>query len=110
MKKQFRLDRSEGIAFGVCAGIANYTGWDATLVRIGLVVLTLMGGFPWTLIAYGAVAWLVKPADGGSAFPSRNSERRAASGMGSDERRTGDLDRTFGGENEALAREIEQLR
>lgn len=110
MKKQFRLDRSEGIAFGVCAGIANYTGWDATLVRIGLVVLTLMGGFPWTLIAYGAVAWLARPADGSSAFLSRTSERRAASGMGKGERRMGDVGRTIDEGNEALAREIEKLR
>src|SRR3546814_2856017 len=27
-------------------------------VRVGAVLLTLMGGFPWTLIAYWMVAWM----------------------------------------------------
>jgi len=28
---------------GVCGGIAEYLGWDATIVRIIFVVLTIMG-------------------------------------------------------------------
>src|SRR3546814_17513057 len=30
-------------------------------VRVGAVLLTLMGGFPWTLIAYWMVAWMGTP-------------------------------------------------
>ena len=63
--KRFEVDRANGKLLGVCAGIANHTGVDATIVRIGLVVVTLMGAFPWTLLAYG-VAWMVgRPAAAG---------------------------------------------
>lgn len=28
---------------GVCSGIANYLGWDPTIIRIIFVVLTIIG-------------------------------------------------------------------
>lgn len=34
----FHLDRSNSRVFGVCGGIANYTGIDPIWVRIGFVV------------------------------------------------------------------------
>ncbi len=53
--KSFRLDRSRGKIWGVCAGIANYFGIDATLVRIGFVAGTLIG-FGSLLLVYIAIA------------------------------------------------------
>lgn len=41
--RAFHLDRSSAKFMGVCSGIANYFGWDASLVRIGVVVATLLG-------------------------------------------------------------------
>ena len=41
--RAFRLDRSNAKFMGVCSGIANYFGWDVSLVRIGVVVATLLG-------------------------------------------------------------------
>lgn len=41
--KNFRLDRSNSKIWGVCSGIANYTGIDATMVRIAFVLGTLVG-------------------------------------------------------------------
>lgn len=41
--RAFRLDRSNAKFMGVCSGIANYFGWDVTLVRVGVVVATLLG-------------------------------------------------------------------
>ena len=38
MRKNFHLDKRNGNFMGVCAGIANYFGFDATIVRIGAVV------------------------------------------------------------------------
>lgn len=32
---------SDKILFGVCGGIAEYWGWDATIVRIIFVIATL---------------------------------------------------------------------
>jgi len=53
--KSFRLDRSKGKIWGVCAGIANYFGIDATWVRIGFVAGTLLG-FGSLLLVYIAIA------------------------------------------------------
>ena len=41
--KSFRLDRANAKLWGVCSGIANYTGIDATVVRIAFVLGTLVG-------------------------------------------------------------------
>ena len=42
-----RLDKRNAKLMGVCAGLANYTGIDATWLRIGFVACTLLGiGFP----------------------------------------------------------------
>ena len=46
---------------GRLRGIADYTGIDVLIVRVSVVLLTLAGGFPWTLIAYWLVAWMGQP-------------------------------------------------
>ena len=43
---KFYLDKQNGKFKGVCAGIADYTGVDVMVIRIGLVILTLVGGGP----------------------------------------------------------------
>ena len=58
MHTKFYLDKQNGKWKGVCAGIADYTGVNVLWVRLGAVMLTLMGGFPWTLIAYWITAWM----------------------------------------------------
>ena len=55
---KFYLDKQNAKWKGVCAGIADYTGVDVLWVRLGTVMFTLMGGFPWTLIAYVITAWM----------------------------------------------------
>ena len=40
---KFYLDKRHGKVMGVCAGIANYTGLDVTLVRLGLVAAIVLG-------------------------------------------------------------------
>lgn len=51
----FRLDRRDGKIWGVCAGIANYFGIDATIVRILFVLGTLIG-FGSLILVYIAIA------------------------------------------------------
>lgn len=53
--KSFRLDKHNGKLFGVCGGIANYFGVDATWVRIGFVAGTLIG-FGSLILVYLAIA------------------------------------------------------
>ena len=57
----FRLDKRNAKVLGVCAGIANATGIDATWVRVGFVGATLLGsGIP--ALGYIIVA-LIVPSD-----------------------------------------------
>jgi phage shock protein C len=46
---------------GVAAGIADYLGVDATIVRIAMVVLTFMGGAGILIYLAG---WLLIPEEG----------------------------------------------
>ena len=116
MKKRFYLDRANGRIFGVCAGIANHMGWDATFVRVGVVLLTLLGGFPWTLIAYGAVAMVAKqrPLGGyGEQAPARvtrTSTYELNRSMRDIDRRMAEVETYVTAQNTGLAREIEALR
>jgi len=48
---------SKGKIAGVCAGIADYFGWEAWLVRI-LVVSAVLFGMPFLMFAYLA-AWFI---------------------------------------------------
>ena len=113
-RKTFYLDKANGKLMGVCAGIANYTGWDANLIRIGLVLVTLLGAFPWTLVAYGALAWIGKarPGTRGSAeaAPTRRSLREVRETMTDLDRRMAEVDSFVAGSNSSLAREIDSLR
>ena len=46
MEEPKRLYRSNnGMIAGVCAGIADYFGWDPTLVRIGYILLSIFTVF-----------------------------------------------------------------
>ncbi|MEA4975455.1 MAG: PspC domain-containing protein [Paludibacter sp.] len=59
MEKKLRRSKDQMIA-GVCAGIAEYMGLDATLVRVGYVLLSILSaGFPGTLLYI--ILWLVMP-------------------------------------------------
>ncbi len=56
-----RSSRHKIIA-GVCGGLANWLGWDVTLVRVLYVVLSIASvGFPG-ILAY-LILWVVMPAD-----------------------------------------------
>lgn len=120
MKKRFYLDRANGRLFGVCAGIARHMGWDPTIVRVGVVIVTLLGAFPWTLIAYGAAALIAKnrPAPGYSetygdeapARVSRISTYELNRSMRDIDRRMAEVETYVTAQNSGLAREIESLR
>jgi phage shock protein PspC (stress-responsive transcriptional regulator) len=43
MSRQFLVNKTEGKVMGVCAGIANYMGWDVSLVRIAFVAAAVFG-------------------------------------------------------------------
>lgn len=51
----FRLDKPNGKLFGVCSGLANWSGVDALIWRLGFVAAVILGvGFP--VLIYIAIA------------------------------------------------------
>lgn len=55
----YRSSRSK-ILGGVCGGIADWLGWDPTMVRVLYVLASILSaGFPGTIVYI--VLWLVVP-------------------------------------------------
>lgn len=59
MEKRKLMRSNNRMIAGVCSGIADYLGWDITLVRIIYVLLTFFTAFSG-LIVY-LILWLVMP-------------------------------------------------
>jgi phage shock protein C len=120
---KFYLDKQNKKFKGVCAGIADYTGVDVTLVRIGAVLLATLGqGIG--IVAYFVVAWIAptKPRElrdetpeqtkfwqGVRASPAR-TVRDVRSRFREIDRRLAEVETYVTSSNSRLAREIEQLR
>ena len=58
MEKRLCRSRQNRTLAGVCGGIAEYLGWDPTLVRVAWIVFILLGGSG--ILAY-LILWLVMP-------------------------------------------------
>lgn len=109
--KRFEVDKAEGKFLGVCAGIANHTNVDATIVRIALVVITLLGAFPWTVIAYFVAAYVGRPRPRAVYARDRRAVRdEARERMRNLDLRMQAIETYVTSSNSRLAREIEELR
>lgn len=122
-RTRFYLDKRHGKVMGVCAGIADYTGLDVTLVRIGLIAAIVLGAGA-LLPVYFIAGWVAsdQPREvaaeskderkfwqGVRASPSQ-SARDIRGRMRDIDRRLADIEQYVTTENRSLAREIEQLR
>jgi len=122
-RTKFYLDKQHAKWKGVCAGIADYTGIDPTIVRIAMVLGTVMGS--GALIVVYIVAALVapvKPAELSSQTAEdakfwqgvRASPRRTVRDVRSKfrdlDRRVADVEAYVTTSNSSLSREIEKLR
>ena len=106
----FEVDRREGKLLGVCAGIANRTGLDVTIIRVAVVLTALIGSFWAVAILYFGAAFV-----GSQGRRLVRSRREAQSDETRDRIRSHDLrmrsiETYVSGENSRLAREIEELR
>jgi phage shock protein C len=122
-RTRFYLDKQNKKWLGVCAGIADYMGWDVTLVRVGMVVITLAGAFPWTLFAYLGAAWAAHPKpyglysdkeeeqfwQGVRRSPARTT-REVRGKLRDIDRRLADVELYYTSRNRRLADEIDSLR
>jgi phage shock protein C len=122
-RTRFYRDKRNGKVLGVCAGIADYTGFDVNLVRVCFLATVFMSGgsvLPFYFIA--AMVTPTKPREleysdtderqfwqGVRASPAR-SARDIRSRMRDIDRRLADIESYVTTENRSLAREIEQLR
>jgi len=120
---RFYRDKRNGKLFGVCAGIADYTGFDVSLVRVCFLAAMFMSGggiLPFYFIA--AMVTPTKPSalervdseerqfwQGVRASPTR-AARDIRSRLKDIDRRLADIESYVTTENRSLAREIEQLR
>ena len=122
-RTKFYRDKLNSRWFGVCAGIADYTGLGITTVRLSTVVLTMLT-FPLGLIVYIVTGFIapVKPIE---LYEQNAEQKKFWQGVRSNPRRMArdvrsrfrDLDRRLAdvetyvtSSNSQLSREIEQLR
>lgn len=63
-RRRNRLYRShkDVVFFGVCGGIAEHFDIAPWGVRVGVILLTMLGGFPWIPIAYVIMGMTMKQA------------------------------------------------
>jgi phage shock protein C len=122
-RTKFYRDKRNGKFLGVCAGIADYTGFDVTLVRILLIAAIIMGsGAPLLLYFITAFMTSDRPSEldvadveerrfwqGVRASP-RRSAQDIRSRMREIDRRIADIESYVTTQNRSLAQEIEQLR
>ena len=125
-RTRFYLDKANGKVMGVCSGVADYTGIDATFVRVGFVLLNIftgtMGGF--LILAYFLVGWLAQDRPRAFAEEDRtdrkfwqkvrarpgHSIRDVRASFRDIDRRLADVETHVTSHNRRLADEIEALR
>ena len=122
-RTNFYLDKQNAKLFGVCAGIADYTGINVLWVRLAILMGAIMGGGMPLIPLYILVAWLApsKPltlyADDDEAQfwqkvrsnPSV-STREVKSRFRDIDHRLADIERFYTSTNRQLADEIDNLR
>jgi phage shock protein C len=57
MNGRFVLNRHDAKVMGVAAGLADYTGFDPLIIRLGLVAATMIAG-PLVILFYVLTGWL----------------------------------------------------
>lgn len=122
-RTKFYLDKKNGKVMGVCSGIADYTGFDVTLIRIMLIAGILIGGGA-LIPVYFIAGWIAddQPRElavenredqkfwqGVRASPTRTA-RDIRSRLRDVDRRLADIESYVTTENRSLAKEIERLR
>jgi phage shock protein C len=122
-RTRFYRDKRNGKIMGVCAGIADYTGFDVNLVRVCFIASVFMSG--GSLLPFYFIAGFVTPTkpreldyddredrrfwQGVRASPARTA-KDIRSRLRDIDRRLADIESYVTTENRSLVREIEQLR
>ena len=122
-RTRFYRDKRNGKFMGVCAGIADYTGFDVTLVRITMIAAVFLSS--GSILPVYFIAGMVAPKKPSELENTDVEERefwrsvrRSPTRTARDirlrlkdiDRRLADIESYVTTENRSLAREIEQLR
>jgi phage shock protein C len=122
-RTRFYRDKRNGKVNGICAGIADYTGFDVTIVRICMIAALFLSSGSIVPI-YFVAGWItpIKPSEfdgddgeerrfwqGVRASPARTT-RDIRSRFRDMDRRLADIESYVTTQNRSLANEIEQLR
>jgi len=101
-RRKFYRSRDRAVCGGVCAGLADYFGFNLKMTRV-LAVFAFFMAMPVTLIAYFGTVFLVPAASSGDREPDYDPEFRKA--LRSAPRQTlGDVRRRFQSLDSRLAR------
>ncbi len=76
-RRKFYRNRDRAVVGGVCAGLADYFGFNLKMTRV-LAVVSLCMAMPVTLVAYFGAVFLVPAAPGSSNEPKYDAEFRKA--------------------------------
>jgi phage shock protein C len=122
-RTRFYRDKRHGKVLGICSGIADYTGFDVSLVRVCFLATVFMSG--GSVLPFYFIAAMVTPTkprqlelddredrqfwQGVRASPARTA-RDIRSRFKDLDRRLADIESYVTTENRSLAREIDQLR
>jgi phage shock protein C len=122
-RTRFYRDKRNGKVMGICAGIADYTGFDVTVVRISMIAAVFLSS--GSILPVYFIAGLVAPRKPSELETNDTEERefwrsvrvsptRTARDirmrLKDIDRRLADIESYVTTENRSLAREIEQLR
>ena len=122
-RTRFYRDKRNGKLFGVCSGIADYTGFDVSLVRVCFLAAVFMSG--GSVLPFYFIAAMVTPTKPMALERSDSEEQQFWRGVRASptraardirgrlkdiDRRLADIESYVTTENRSLAREIEQLR
>jgi phage shock protein C len=75
MSNTFYRDKSKGVIAGVCAGLAEYFGVSAALLRLIFVFLAFSGG---PAVAAYIILWIILPEKATLGIPHQSRTERGA--------------------------------
>ena len=122
-RTKFYKDKANGKVMGVCAGLADYTGIDVSLMRVMVLFTILMSsGGAFLLYLLAGIVAEDKPAElaydneedqrfwrGVRANPTKSAKTIHAEFRAID-RRLADIESYVTSENRVLARQIDELK
>lgn len=102
---RFRRYPDEGYIGGVCAGIAEFLGWNVRMIRALAVLTFIFGGFFPIVLVYCLLWYVMEETRGKSPSPGLDYERTAPGDPGGGAGGGAYASRSYGGSSDRASRE-----